>query len=123
VLAVEFPRAVAMSGLHLMPRQNHRDHEGDIREYRVEAGDDGTNWTRVAHGTLDSTFDPQDIPFGATITNRMLRFIALSGFGTDTTAALGELAILYAGPPLNPASSSVNYRRTRSSSSDIDEGN
>src|SRR4029079_1985065 len=31
-----FPAPVAISGLVLMPRQNHREHEGDIRDYSVE---------------------------------------------------------------------------------------
>ena len=40
-ILVSFPQPVAMTGLVLMPRQNHREHQGDIREYKVEASDDG----------------------------------------------------------------------------------
>src|ERR671932_2009669 len=47
-LTVSFPAPVAASGLVLMPRQNHREHEGDIREYVVGASDDGAQWREVA---------------------------------------------------------------------------
>src|SRR5258708_9925200 len=36
----EFPEPVPMSGLVLMARHNHPDHEGDIREHVVQASDD-----------------------------------------------------------------------------------
>src|SRR5262245_17708625 len=51
-LNIEFPNSVAMIGLVLMPRQNHREHEGDIRQYAVQVSDDGKDWREVAGGEL-----------------------------------------------------------------------
>ena len=48
-----------------MPRQNDREHEGDIREYSVQISDDGTSWREIKRGQLVSTFDPQKIEFGS----------------------------------------------------------
>jgi hypothetical protein len=48
---------------------------------------------------------------------------ALSGFGSDTSSALAELALLPVGAkPADAAESKVEYRRARSTSMDIDEG-
>lgn len=122
-LVVTFPAPVAVSGLVLMPRQNHREHEGDIRVYVVEASDDGTNWREVARGELASTFEPQRVSFAATFTARALRLTALSGFGPDVTAALAELAVVYAGPPLpGDTDDAPEYKRSRTATTDIDEG-
>jgi hypothetical protein len=99
-LLIDFPAPVAMSGLVMMPRQNHREHEGDIREYVVRASDDGSEWRDVVRGELLSTFAPQQIQFSKTITTQHLKFISLSGFGPDKTMALAELAVIYAGPKL-----------------------
>ena len=121
-LTITLPAPVAMSGLVLMPRQNHREHEGDIRAYVVQASDDGSEWRDVVRGELLSTFAPQRIEFPRTITARYLRLISLSGFGTDKTTALAELAIVYAGPKLSDSSGAIEYQRNRSATPDIDEG-
>jgi hypothetical protein len=61
--------------------------------------------------------------FQRTISVRQLRFTALSGYGADTSAALAELAVIYAGPKLaDNGSGSIEYRRSRSTSLDVDEG-
>lgn len=99
-LTITFPRPVPMRGLRLMPRQNDRMHRGDIRGYRVDVSDDGTHWREVAHGDLKSTFEPQEIRFGRIVTARHVRLTALSGFDVDTSTALAELAVMYAGPKL-----------------------
>jgi hypothetical protein len=93
-LNIEFPSPVAISGLVLMPRQNHREHEGDIREYSVRVSDDGTEWRDVAAGELASTYAPQTIRFGRVVQARYLKFFSLSGFGPDKTTALAELAVI-----------------------------
>jgi hypothetical protein len=105
-----------------MPRQNHREHEGDIRAYVAQASDDGSDWRDVVRGELLSTFAPQQIEFPRTITARYLKLISLSGFGTDKTTALAELAVMYAGPKLNPSGGTLEYQRNRSATPDIDEG-
>jgi hypothetical protein len=122
-LTIAFPSPVAMNGLVLMPRQNNRDHQGDIRGYAVAVSDDGEQWSEVSRGELVSTFSPQTLRFDHTVTARNLRFTALSGFGTDTTTALAELAVLYAGPKLAADDSgAVDYQRIRSTNGDIIEG-
>jgi beta-galactosidase len=100
-LVISFPRPVAMSGLVLMPRQDHREHEGDIREYMIQRSDDGSDWHDVRRGELVSSFAPQQIQFARTITTRYLKLVSLTGFGPDKTTALAELAVIYAGPKLD----------------------
>lgn len=95
-IVITFNAPVAMSGLVLMPRQNHREHEGDIRSYVLQVSDDGNEWREVARGELLSTFAPQQIELSSTVTARYLKFIALSGFADDKTTALAELAVISA---------------------------
>jgi hypothetical protein len=121
-ILITFATPVAMSGLVLMPRQNHREHEGDIRAYVLQASDDGSDWRDVGRGELLSTFAPQQIEFPRTISARYLKLIALSGFGTDKTTALAELAVIYVGPRLSDGSEAIEYQRNRSATPDIDEG-
>jgi len=122
-IEVSFPQPVAMAGLILMPRQNQREHQGDIRDYRVESSDDGATWQPVAEGRLVSTFDEQAIRFGKIIIARHIRLTALSGFGNDNAAALAELAVMYAGPKLaEENSTNVEYKNVRTASPDIDAG-
>lgn len=122
-IVINFPKPVAMSGLVLMPRQNHREHEGDIREYAVQASDDSSDWRDVGRGELPSTFAPQLIPFSKTTTARYLKLISLSGFGPDKTTALAELAVIYAGSKLKELSDgTIRYERNKSATPDIDEG-
>lgn len=121
-LTITFPAPVAMSGLVLMPRQNHREHEGDIHAYVVQVSDDGGEWRDVVRGELISTFAPQQIQFPRTVTGRYLKLISLSGFGTDKTTALAELAVVYAGPKLSDGNKAIEYQRNRSATPDIDEG-
>jgi len=122
-MVVHFPAPVEMSGLVLMPRQNHREHEGDIREYMVQISDDGNEWRDAARGALVSTFAPQTIAFADTLKARHVRLISLSGFGPDKTTSLAELAVIYAGPKL-PGSDggSINYKRSVTATPEIDEG-
>src|SRR5215212_9486798 len=95
-LMITLNAPAAMSGMVLMQRQNHREHEGDIRAYVLQVSDDGRDWREVARGELLSTFAPQQIDFSSTVTARYLKFIALSGFGVDKTTALAELAVVVA---------------------------
>jgi hypothetical protein len=119
---VSFPRPVRMNGLILMNRQNDLDHLGDIRSYKLESSDDGRSWNEIAHGELLSTWNPQTINFPSPINTSHLRLTALSGFGSDTSAALAELSILYAGPKLpKDATATPDYQRARSTSTNVDE--
>ncbi|MEQ1641953.1 MAG: discoidin domain-containing protein [Pyrinomonadaceae bacterium] len=121
-LTISFRKQAILTGLVIMPRQNHREHEGDIREYAIDVSDDGLTWREIKRGTLLSTFDPHKIEFGQTITTKFLRFRSLSGFGTDKVSALAELAVIYTGAPLPPDLSDTEYTRSISASPDIDEG-
>jgi hypothetical protein len=82
-IVVTLAAPAPMTGLVLMPRQNHREHEGDIREYSVQVSDDGSVWREVQRGELGSTFAPQQITFARTVTTRYLKLVSLSGFGAD----------------------------------------
>ncbi len=122
-LTVRFPQPVAMSGLVLMPRQNDRDHLGDTREYSIEVSDDGQAWKEVSRGQLVSTWEPLRVNFPQTVTAAQIRFNSLSGFGSDESTALSELAVIYAGPKLGRGGAgNMEYRRSRSTSTDVDEG-
>ena len=99
-LLITFREPVAMSGVVLMGRQNHREHEGDIREFVIQASDDGKVWSDIARGELPSSWAPQRIEFSRVNTARDLKLISLSGFCTDKTTALAEIALIYAGPKL-----------------------
>jgi beta-galactosidase len=100
-IVISFPAPVAMSGLIVMPRQNHREHEGEIREYAVQISDDGQVWRPLTQGAFVSSFAPQQVQFGKPITTRYLKLVSLSGFGPDKMTSLAELAVIYAGPKLN----------------------
>jgi hypothetical protein len=57
------------------------------------------------------------------VTTKNLRFTALSGFGNDTSTALAELAVTYAGPKLaDNGPGTIEYQRVRSATPDVDEG-
>lgn len=101
-LTISFPSPVAISGVVLMPRQNHREHEGEIKECAISVSNDGVVWNDVQRGFLGSTFAPQTIEFSRTVSTKYLKLTSLAGFGTDKTTSLAELAVIYAGPAQNP---------------------
>jgi len=121
-IVINFPAPVPMSGLVLMPRQNHREHEGDIKDFSVQVSDDGIGWSDIARGELLSTFEPQKIVLTRTIKTRYLKLVSLSGFGVDKTTALAEVAVIYEGPKLGDNGQPIEYERNRSATPDIDEG-
>jgi beta-galactosidase len=122
-IRISFPQPVALSGLLLMPRQNQREHLGDIREYQLDSSNDGTNWQSITKGQLASTFDEQKLVFGKIVTAKELRLTALSGFGNDNSAALAEIAVMYAGPKLTGESQGdVDYKNVRTATPEIDAG-
>jgi beta-galactosidase len=133
IISVTFPALVSVSGLALMPQQNDMHHNGDIRQYTVEASDDGATWRPVTAGEIPSTFEPQRVAFPKTIKIRYLRLTALSGYPNwdarslssvpSTTAALGDLAVVYAGPKLPDMGTGViDYQHVQTATPEIDEG-
>ena len=121
-LTISFPREVSFSGLVFMPRQNHREHEGDIREYLIQISSDGTNWSDLKRGELISTFDPQTIAFGKNVVARFIKIASLGGFGTDKTTALADVAVIYTGSKSPAGDEELEYKRSKAASPDIDEG-
>ena len=121
-LTITFPQPVAISGVVLMPRQNHREHEGAIREYVISVSENGSNWSDVQRGELRPTFAPQKVRFTRTISTKYLRLTSITGFGADKRTSLAELAVIYAGPKLDGETSGIEYQRNQSATSDIDEG-
>jgi hypothetical protein len=99
-LTITFPAPVAIAGVVLMPRQNNREHEGEIKECAISVSDDGFVWNDVQRGYLPSTFAPQRIEFTRIVSTKYLRLVSLSGFGADKTTSLADLAVIYAGPKL-----------------------
>jgi len=122
-ITISFPASVTVSGLVLMSRQNHREHEGDIREYSLQTSGNGKDWRELQRGELVSTFAPQQILFSRSITTRFLKLVSISGFGSDQMTALAELAVIYAGPRLDEEGSpAIEYQRNRTATPEIDEG-
>jgi len=119
---ISFPNAVSFSGLVIMPRQNHREHEGDIREYSIEISTDGTNWSEIKRGSLISTFDPQTIAFDRNVVAKLIKINSLNGFGNDKTTAVADVAVIYTGPKLPDSDEELEYKRSKAASPDIDEG-
>jgi hypothetical protein len=123
-LVIHFPAPVPFDGFTIMPRQNHRDHEGDIREYVLEASDDGKAWREIQRGKFESGFHPQSYKLAAAVTATHLRLTAVSGFGRDQAASLAEFAIHYTGPAIDGSQlPTPTYQRARSASTDVEEGN
>jgi hypothetical protein len=124
---INFAQPVEMEGVVFMNRQNDRNHQGDIREYRLEASNDGQQWQLFVQGQLASTWNPQTVRFPGAIAATQLRLTALSGYGEDPSAALAEIAVLPVGGTLSEDESipaaEPQYRRVRSSSSDVEEAN
>jgi len=121
-VVISFPSAVEMSGIVVMPRQNHREHEGDIKDYTVQISDDGTLWSDIARGEFPSSFEPHRVQFMRPIKTRYLKLVSLTGFGTDKTTSLSEIAIIYAGPKLDDKGQPIEYQRNRTATPEIDEG-
>lgn len=123
-LTLRFRSDTAFSGVVLMPRQDQREHVGDVRDYRISISSDGKTWVNVQEGQLPSSYEPKTIQFGRTVTARFLKFTGVSGYGGDPTAALAELAVLYEGPPLDGPvdDGELRYQRARSATPEIDEG-
>jgi len=66
--------------------------------------------------------DPQTIAFGKNIVAKFIKITSLSGFGTDKTTALADVAVIYTGPKLPDSDEELEYKRSKAASPDIDEG-
>lgn len=68
-----------ISGILYMPRQNHREHEGELRSYCIEAWVNDT-WKQVQKGKLSSSYEPKRIAFLQEVYTDRIRFTALDTF-------------------------------------------
>lgn len=123
-LELESEREIEVIGLLYMPRQNEREHKGDIKGCLVQVYDNG-GWKTVFEGELSSSYGPKEIIFREKITLSKIRFTALYGFSSkklsyyketpegwlsftedykDTTAAIAELLFI-------PAGDMISYTR------------
>lgn len=113
-ITMKMPREALIKGLIYMPRQNEREHKGDIKGLRVEAML-GESYEVIYEGELPSSFEPKEILFGREISAREIKVIALYGFSgkdisvftydfygwhqkkidyEDTSAAIGDLLFI-----------------------------
>ena len=76
---IQTPQKQDISGILYMPRQNHREHEGELRSYLIEAWLDGT-WKQVQKGKLSSSYEPKRIAFLHEVYTDRIRFTALDTF-------------------------------------------
>jgi hypothetical protein len=114
-------KEIGIKGLFYMPRQNEREHKGDIKACSVQAFIDG-GWQVVFDGNLVSSYAPKEILFSREVITDKVRFTGLSGFSAeripvfskdkegwhqqykdyvDTTAAIAELLFIPAGSILD----------------------
>lgn len=122
-LTLSFATDVEMTGLVFMNRQDHREHQGDIKDYEIEISEDGKQWQSIFTGQLESTFNPQQIDFAKKVSTRFLKIRAMSGFGSDTYASFAEIAVVYAGPPLTTEAleTAATYRQVASATEEMYE--
>ncbi|GAA4875964.1 beta-glucuronidase [Paenibacillus vulneris] len=83
VLEFEVDRPVSVRGIHVMPRQNHRDAEGAVRRYEVYASLDGNEWIHAASGEFSASFDLKRVYFDSSMMLRKLRLKLMEGFGAE----------------------------------------
>ena len=76
---IQTPQKHDISGILYMPRQNHREHEGELRSYLIEAWLDGT-WKQVQKGKLSSSYEPKRIAFLHEVYTDRISFTALDTF-------------------------------------------
>lgn len=76
---IQTPQKHNISGILYVPRQNHREHEGELRSYCIEAWLDGT-WKQVQKGKLSSSYEPKRIAFLHDVYTDRIRFTALDTF-------------------------------------------
>ena len=76
---METQTEVEIKGILYMPRQNDKEHIGDIKGIKIEGFIDG-EWVDVFAGEIKSSFDPKEILFNENIKTNKIRFTALYGF-------------------------------------------
>ncbi len=83
-LEFETPEPVSVKGLLILPRQNHRDWEGQVKSYEVYVIKNG-QWDKLCEGKLGASPDAKEILFPERITLTRLRLRLLEGFSARNT--------------------------------------
>lgn len=83
-LEFEVPAPVLVRGLLILPRQNHRDWEGQVRSYEVYINQNG-KWDKLCEGELAASPDAKEILFPESVTLTKLKFRLLEGFSARNT--------------------------------------
>lgn len=143
-IEISFPSLTEMSGIVYMPRQNHRDHEGAIKDYLIQISTDGKDWIDVMKGEFESSFDPKKVIFTKKVEAAKLKLIALSGFGyeivhhwsktskgwycqtgpyEDNSLSIGEIAVICPNIANTDSSEglSIEYKEVKTATTDIDQ--
>lgn len=121
IIEMEAEKEINIKGLIYMPRQNEREHKGDIKECRVQVYVND-RWKTVYEGELVSSYEPKEILFFEKAAAKKVRFTGLCGFSAkgvpyftqtqdgwfmqtrdyeDTTPAIADLLFIPAGNLLN----------------------
>ncbi|HYG25077.1 MAG TPA: discoidin domain-containing protein [Verrucomicrobiae bacterium] len=93
-LKIQFNSAREFSGVTILPRQDG-PRNGWIREFVVYASNDGSIWGEpVAKGSFAQDAKLKSVSFDRTINAKFVRFVALSGFGSDPHASMAEFSLV-----------------------------
>jgi len=82
-IELEVPRVIAVKGICLMPRQDHRDMQGAVKSYEVWTSLDGENWVKQLSGELPASYNVQNLYFGKNVELSKLRVKLIDGFGAN----------------------------------------
>ncbi len=83
-ITVLLQRDVSLKGILYVPQQRDKDHEGMIKEYRIQVIQDGSDhWETVAEGTLLNTCRSQRILFEEEVSACAFRMVVLSAYGCE----------------------------------------
>ncbi|WMJ86529.1 sugar-binding domain-containing protein [Anaerocolumna sp. MB42-C2] len=121
IIEMETEKEINIKGLIYMPRQNEREHKGDIKGCWVQVYVNDS-WKTVYEGALVSSYEPKEILFIEEVAAKRVRFMALCGFSAkdmpdftetsdgwtlqtkdyeDTSVAIADLLFIPAVNPLN----------------------
>lgn len=78
-ITFSFERSLEFVGFSYMPRQNQREHKGDIRCYEVKAFVDN-GWKTVAKGEWGSSYALKEVHFTENVCTDQCMLIVLGGF-------------------------------------------
>lgn len=138
-LEFEVPEPVSVRGLLLLPRQNHRDWEGQVKRCEIYADQNG-QWIKLCERELAASPDAKEILFPESVTLTRLRLRLLEGFGArnlsywdrrpgvgfclmredyvDRSVSLAEVDFLCDGSPAEK-SIHINYLEGKTDSEEI----